>query len=109
MTAKRLKHPRDPVHLGKLIGDILTRRTEDSQAILAEPKTGAAEFVRKHRIECNLDPKHVSTRYAERQNLNIRTSNRRMTRITNAFSNSNKHALCATNTSHLLSGFSWKQ
>jgi hypothetical protein len=47
MTAKRLKRPRDPVQLGKLIGDILTGQTEDSQAVLAEPKTGAAEFARK--------------------------------------------------------------
>jgi hypothetical protein len=29
MTAKRLKRPRDPVQLGKLIGDILTGQAED--------------------------------------------------------------------------------
>jgi hypothetical protein len=29
MTAKRLKRPRDPVQLGKLIGDILTGAVED--------------------------------------------------------------------------------
>jgi hypothetical protein len=29
MTAKRLKRPRDPVQLGKLIGDILTGQIED--------------------------------------------------------------------------------
>ena len=29
MAAKRLKRPRDPVELGKLIGDILTGQVED--------------------------------------------------------------------------------
>jgi hypothetical protein len=29
MIAKRLKRPRDPVQLGKLIGDILTGQVED--------------------------------------------------------------------------------
>jgi hypothetical protein len=29
MTAKRLKRPRDPIQLGKLIGDILTGQVED--------------------------------------------------------------------------------
>jgi hypothetical protein len=32
MTAKRLKRPRDPVELGKLIGDILTGQVEDHAA-----------------------------------------------------------------------------
>src|ERR1700687_4799070 len=40
----------------------------------------------KHRVEGNPDPKYVSTSFAERQNLNIRMGNRRMKRLTNAFS-----------------------
>ena len=31
MTAKRLKRPRDPVQLGKLVGDILTGQVEDRE------------------------------------------------------------------------------
>jgi hypothetical protein len=40
----------------------------------------------RHHVEGNPDPKHVLTSYAERQNLNIRMGNLRMTRLTNAFS-----------------------
>jgi hypothetical protein len=40
----------------------------------------------KYRVEGNPDPKYVSTSFVGRQYLNIRMGNRRMTRLTNAFS-----------------------
>ncbi len=45
MTPKRLKRPRDPVQLGKLIGDILTGQVQDSPPKAAIPE--AHEFARK--------------------------------------------------------------
>jgi hypothetical protein len=40
----------------------------------------------KHRIEGTPDPKYISTSFVERQNLSMGMGNRRMTRLTNAFS-----------------------
>src|SRR5580704_11377695 len=49
----------------------------------------------KHRIVGNPDPAHISTSYAERANLSMRTHMRRFTRLTNAFSKKLENHGCA--------------